>query len=274
MAINFERRISSMAEWARRISGFALVLLITAGLGHRYGLTETPAFLWTLALVAILAIIGLALSAGGFARLWSYGDIAGRASLMAAILSILVLIPFGVSTWLYLRLPALTDITTDLVHPPDFVIAPQFRNEQMNPILPISQTAAALQLQNYPEITGRRLDASPDRVLAAIAPVINSFGWKVRGHFPASAHMSELSIEMEAPSFFLRFPADAVLRMSNEEESTFIDLRIATPYGRHDLGVNARSILNFLAALESELDRQSLLIIDITKSDGEIDAVD
>lgn len=264
-----------MAEWARRVSGFSLVLLVTAGVGHRYGLVETVAFLWTLVLVAGLAVLGIVLAAGGFARLWWHGDKAGRASLTAALLSILVLAPFGVSVWLYWRLPALTDISTDLDQPPGFVVTPQFRDSQMNAIRPIAPEAAALQMQAYPDIAGRRLDASPERVLAAIAPVIAARGWKVRGGMPISAGAPEILIEMEAPSFLLRFPADAVVRLIDEEETTFVDMRIAARYGPHDLGASARRIGAFMTALEAELERQSLQIIDIPpSSDGDVDRID
>lgn len=257
-----------MAEAARNVSGFALVLLVTAGAGHRYELVETVAFLWVLALVAALAVLGLLLAAGGFARLWNHGDKAGRASLTAALLSILVLTPFCLGGWLYWRLPALTDISTDLDHPPRFLLTPQFRDGRMNAIMPIPPGAAALQMQAYPDVTGRRLDASPDRVLAALAPVIAARGWKMRGALPASTDAPEVLIEMEAPSFLLRFPADAVVRLTNEEESTFVDMRIAARYGPHDLGANARRIHAFMTELEAEFERQSLQIIDIPPADG------
>lgn len=269
MAVTFERRVSPMAEWARRVSGFALVLLATASIGHRYGMVESVAFLWVLALAAMLAIVALALAAGGFSRLWSHGDKAGRASLIAVLLSIAVLAPFGISGWLYWRLPALTDISTDLEQPPEFVVTPQYRDSRMNAIRPVTPEAAALQMQAYPDMTGRRLDASPDRVLAALAPVVAARGWKVRGAMPLSAQMPEISIEMEAPSFLLRFPADAVVRLTDEEETTFVDMRIAARYGPHDLGANARRIQAFMAELEAELERQSLQIIDIPPSDGQ-----
>lgn len=274
LAASFERRVSPSAEWAKRIAYFALVLLVTAGIGHRYGFVETIAFLWTLALVAGLALLGLLLAAGGFARLWAHGDKAGRASLMATLLSLLILLPFGFGLWLYLQLPALTDIATDLDQPPHFIKAPQWRTGQMNAIMPISAQAAQLQQQAYPQLSGRRFDVSPDRVLAALAPVITAYGWTVLGHLPASAPATEFSFEMEAPGYFLRFPADAVLRLSEESESTFVDMRMATRYGPHDLGANARHIRNFMAQLAAEIERQSLQIIDIPPSDGDIDRVD
>lgn len=263
-----------MAEWARRVSAFSLVLFVTAGIGHRYGLVETVAFLWTLALVGALAVLGLALAAGGFLRLWTHGDKAGRASLTATLLSLFVLVPYAFGAWLYLRLPALTDISTDLEEPPRFVATPNFRDRQMNPIVPIAPEAAAAQMRAYPDVAGRRLDASPDRVLAALASVVAAREWKVRGHMPTSSQMPEVSIEMEAPSFLLRFPADAVVRLTDEDETTFVDMRVAARYGPHDLGANARRIRGFMTDLAAELERQSLEIIDIPPSDGDVDPVD
>jgi hypothetical protein len=275
MAAFPQRRVSKTAGWARRLSAFSLVLLVTVGVGHRYGLVETFGFLWTLVLVAVLALAGLFLAVGGFSQLWRNGDKAGKASLAATVLSLVVLAPYAVAGWLYLTLPALTDISTDLDEPPAFVIAPRLRTAQMNAIEPVAAEAAALQMRTYPDVAGRRLDASVERVLAALAPVVAARGWRVHGPMPTSAGgRAEISIEMEAPSFLLRFPADAVLRLTDEEETTFVDMRVASRYGPHDLGSNARRINGFMAALAAELERQSLEIIDIPPSDGNENTVD
>ena len=269
MAAFPERRVSRMAAWARRLSAFSLVLLVTAGAGHRYGLVESYGFLWTLALVALLALAGLVLAAGGFAQLWRHGARGGRASLAATLLGAVVLVPYGVAGWLYLTLPALTDISTDLDEPPPFVIAPRLRTPQMNALGPITREAAAAQSRYYPEVVGRRLDASVERVLAALAPVVAARGWKPRAPMPTAAGgRPEILIEMEAPSLLMRFPADAVLRLTDEDETTFVDIRMAARYGPHDLGANARRITAFMADLAAELERQSLEIIDIPPSDG------
>ncbi|MCO5147637.1 MAG: DUF1499 domain-containing protein [Aquamicrobium sp.] len=275
MAAFPQRRVSKTAGWARRLSAFSLVLLVTVGVGHRYGLVETFGFLWTLVLVAVLALAGLFLAVGGFSQLWRNGDKAGKASLAATVLSLIVLAPYAVAGWLYLTLPALTDVSTDLDEPPAFVIAPRLRTAQMNVIGPVTAEAAALQMRTYPDVAGRRLDASVERVLAALAPVVAARGWRVHGPMPTSAGgRTEISIEMEAPSLLLRFPADAVLRLTDEEETTFVDMRMASRYGPHDLGSNARRINGFMAALAAELERQSLEIIDIPPSDGNENTVD
>lgn len=274
MATGPERRVSPMAQRARSIAGFSLVLLIVAGVGHRYGMVETVAYFWILALVAGLALLALGLAAGGFWRLWLYGEKAGKASLAATLLAAIVLAPYAAGAYFVLRYPVLNDISTDLVEPPQFVLAPARRSGAMNAIVPFTREAAALQTEHYPDVSGRRYDASMSRVMNAAAAVIASRGWKPYARLPLEAEHGEVSIELEAPTLLVRFPADAVLRLTDEGASTFVDMRLNTRYAKHDLGDNARRIRAFMSDLDAEFARQSLEIIDIPASDEEEDPVD
>lgn len=274
MAALPERRVSPAAEWARRLSGFALVLLLISGLGHRYGLVETVALFWLLGLVFVLAMLGLGLAVVGFQRLWDHGEKAGRASLAATVLSLLVLSPYLFGAYLVVARPPLTDISTDLHEPPQFLLAPRSRSGGMNPILPIGEEAAELQMRHYPEVSGRRYEASMDRVLNAVRAVVAAHGWRPLRPLPAELDATEFSFEAEAPTWLLRFPADAALRLTDEGESVFVDMRLSARYGGNDLGYGARRIRAFMAALDAEFTRQSLEIIDIPASAGEEDAVD
>ena len=225
MAALPERRVSSMAEWARSISGFSVVLFVASGVGHRYGLVETVAFFWLLGIVAALALLGLGLAAGGFRRLWEHGEKAGRASLAATVLSLLVLAPYMTGAYFALAYPALTDISTDLVEPPNFALTARTRTGGMNPVAPISPEAAELQLHHYPEVNGRRYDASMDRVLSAVAATVAAQGWTPRRRLPAELQAAEFSFEAEAPTWLLRLPSDAALRLTDEGESVFVTYR-------------------------------------------------
>lgn len=256
-----------MAGWARGLSRFALVLFVTASVGHRYGMVETVAFFCILGLVGALAILTLALAAGGFAMLWQHGVRAGRASLSATFVAAAILTPYAFGAYNALRYPALTDISTDTVEPPVFRFAPQRRNGfGMNQIVPLGREAAAAQLHAYPEVTGRRFDASIERVLAAATAVIAAKGWQTYATPPQEIVTSEISLEMLAPTFVMRFPVDAVVRLTDEGESTFVDMRMNARYGGHDMGDGARRIRAFMADLDAEFERQSLRIIDIPDS--------
>ena len=277
MAALAERRVSPVAGWAKRVSAFSLVLLVTACVGHRYGMVETVAFFWVLGLAFALAVLGFGLAMGGFNRLWVHGEKAGRASLAATLLSSLVLAPFLFAAYLVVTHPALNDMSTDLSEPPQFVVAPRLRTARMNTIVPISPEAAERQLQHYPDVSGRRYDASLNRVLSAVVAVMQANGWRPRGRLPGPDTLIQgpgLSIEAEAPSFLLRLPADAVVRLTDEGESTFVDMRLNIRYGKHDFGSNARRIRGFMAQLDAEFARQTLQIIDIPPSDEDEDAVD
>lgn len=274
MAALPERRVSPAAEWARRLSGFSVLLLVASGLGHRYGLVETVALFWLLGIVFVLAMLGLGLAAAGFQRLWDHGEKAGKASLAATALSLLVLSPYALGGYLVLTRPPLTDISTDLHEPPQFLLTPRTRTGGMNPIVPITDEAAELQMRHYPEVSGRRYEASMDRVLNAVRTVVAAHDWTPLRPLPAELDAREFWFEAEAPTWLLRFPADAALRLTDEGESVFVDLRLNARYGGNDLGYGARRIRAFMAELDAEFTRQSLEIIDIPASAGEEDAVD
>jgi len=49
----------------------------------------------------------------------------------------------------------------------------------------------------------------------------------------------------------LRF--DFIIRLREEAETTFVDVRVASRYGQHDLGFSAEEAEQYLGALDSEL---------------------
>jgi uncharacterized protein (DUF1499 family) len=253
----FERKTSGAALWSRRIALFSLVLFVVSALGHRRGLVDTFGFLWILLLVAALAVLALLLVAASFRRVWSRGDRGGGAALVAVLVSGLVLAPFGVTVVRSFLYPRLSDISTDLVDPPKLAAAGAERHGHMNPVRPISREKAALQIAAYPGITGRRYNASPDDVLSAVDHVIAVKGWKVVSHPPLIDGESEYTLEVVAKTLLLGFPSDVAIRLTDEGESTYVDMRSASRYGDGDLGDNAARISNFLDALDAEMVNQA-----------------
>lgn len=266
MAANDRRSQSSVARWSWNTAYFAVVLLVTSAIGHRYGLVETEAFLWTLGVVFALAVIGLILAWIALDDLWTNGNRAGRVAALAAPICVAVLAPYLWGIYLVLRYPPLTDISTDLVEPPVMARAQLLRTPRMNPVVPISDEAAALQLSYYPEVAGRRFEASMDRVLQSVAVVLAQSGWTPRTRLPDSIVTDEFTFEAEAPSSLLRIPSDAAIRLFSDDQSVFVDLRLNTRYLRHDLAQNASRIATFMDELETEFERQSIRIIDIPPS--------
>lgn len=274
MAAYYRPEYSSAARWSWRAASFSLILFVTAGAGHRYGMVETEGFFWVVGIVFLLAVLGLAFAIHGLGEVWNKGHLGGRRAAGGALVSLVVLAPFVLGVVLLVRYPPLTDISTDLVEPPSLARAQLLRTSRMNVIGPIGEEAAALQLRYYPDVTGRRFEASMERVFAAVVAVVEEAGWKPRTRLPDAVATGEFAFEAEAPTLVLRLPADAAVRLTDEGETVFVDLRLNARYMRHDLGDNARRIRAFMVDLDAEFERQSMRIIDIPPSDGDEDGID
>jgi len=60
-------------------------------------------------------------------------------------------------------------------------------------------------------------------------------------------------IQYETRTLVLGIPQDILIRLVEEEETTFVDMRVATRDGDHDLGLNAELIRSFLLDLDVRL---------------------
>ena len=294
-----ERRDSPASRWSARLAYFATILLLVAGLSHRFGLLETVPFLGVLLIVCLLAAAGLGFAFAGFADLWERGDRGGRRALAAAIVCLVLLAPYALGAWRVMEYPQLTDVATDLDDPPAFLSLSSQRPPFANPVAAIDMSKAQMIRASYPDLVGRRYPVSPDQVLEQVQALIADRGWSIAARHgvvdepvvpPAEDEAGEAllptpeprptaggaapppiageeeaapedggaggeaSIEVRAFSPWLRFPSDVVVRLTDEGEATFVDMRSASHFARHDLGDNADRIRRFLADLDARMD--------------------
>lgn len=251
-----ERRKSRAAGWSRRSGAFSATLLLTAVVGHHFGLVETPAFLWVLAVVALVAALALLFAGFAFSRLWNFGDLGGRDLAVGCLLALLVLAPYGVAAYRFVIYPPLRDISTDLDDPP--ALAAAVSAGGMNRVAPPTPGERRLQAQSYPLVTGHRYDLPVGDVVGAVETVLERRGWRFtpppaapEGQMPEG--QTEITLDALASSFVLDLPADVAIRVGADGDSTFVDMRSASRYGRHDLGENAARIVDFLTELDQEV---------------------
>lgn len=247
-----ERRVSKAAVWSRRFASFAAVLLLTAAAGHRLAMLETPGFFVVLGLSAGIAAAALVLAAIGFSRLWNHGDVAGKNIAAAVLLAMVVFSPLGMGLYRGLTLPQLTHVSTDVDDPPELVRPAGSRVSDMNAITPFTAEEKRLQLENYPLVTGRRYAMGFDRVLDAAVGLVQARGWQLVPPLP-DGEAVETTIHAAARTWLLGFPADVSIRLTDEETSTYVDMRSASRYGDHDLGDNADRVAGFLSDLDTEI---------------------
>jgi Protein of unknown function (DUF1499) len=245
------RRRSSAAYWANRFASFSAVLFVVSGLGHRFGLVDTISFFWLLGVIGALALGALLLAGVGFFRLWTFGDRGGISAAFAVIIALAVLSPFAVSAWRVYEYPRLSDISTDVTDPPPLDAAALARTASMNPVGPISAEDAALQTDGYPDLTGRRYPLSADRVQELAAALVLARGWTFEKPPTPPLDGGDSYIEALARTTILAFPVDVSIRVTDEGDTCYVDMRSASRYGRHDLGDNAKRINEFLLALDA-----------------------
>jgi uncharacterized protein (DUF1499 family) len=251
MRPHFRRRQSISAKWSVRFAFLAAILFVLSGLGHRFQRIETPEFLWLLAIVAALSLLALLLSLKGFTSVWRRGDRGFPSAFWGAVIALVVLSPFIGTLYQALALPAIYDVSTDIADPPELFAAGQ-RTERMNPLVN-DEESRGVQSSAYPQVTGRRYDGSPDRILTAVNTVISNNGWTVVQQKGEPGDDEEILLEIVARTWLLGFTSDVVIRLSDEGETTYVDMRSVSRYGIHDLGENADRITSFMAALDAEV---------------------
>jgi hypothetical protein len=248
-----ERRVSNATVWSRRVAIFSFVLLLTAGMGHRFGFLSTPDLFPVLGVVAGFAVLALLFAVRALFLFWHYGGKGGGTLLFAILVALLVLAPFGITAYRAVTLPMLNDVSTDTDDPPEFTVAAAQRTGGMNRIAPFTLERRKLQEDNYPNVTGRRYEAPMAQVADVVQDVLDDRGWRIVSSTDFRPDATEITIEAEASSPLLGLAADVAIRLIDEDTSTYVDMRSASRYGPHDFGDNAARIALFLADLDVEI---------------------
>lgn len=259
MARDDYRQYAPQARPARGLAFFALVLLVVAGLGHRFGSIATPEFLWVLGIVLALGVASLVLAALALRRIWVEDDGGAGPAVVAVLLALIVLAPFGFATYGVLTHPQLFDISTDPVTPPKFVVAAENRDDRMNAIKAIAPDEAEAMARAYPDLAPRSYALPLADATQAVLQVAAARGFTPIGRTPSP---DGETLEFVGYSYVLGFPSDVAIRLTANGETTRVDMRSASRYGSHDQGENARRIGNFLEALDYEVDVMTGVIVE------------
>lgn len=141
------------------------------------------------------------------------------------------------------KYPKIHDITTDTVNPPAFHYATDVRHTSHNSPLYRSGNAL-LQQEAYSHIQPLILELSPEQALVAAKALVQSIGWGIY-----TVDESHHYIEAYDKTAWLGFVDDVVIRVSQHEAGSRVDVRSASRIGLSDLGANAQRIDTFLQQL-------------------------
>ena len=262
-----EAPVSRLAVWARRIALFSLAATFIAVIIVRSGALDIVPALSTLAGALVLACVAILLAFAAGVVIWRHG-IGGGGHAVTALFIGAALIAYP----LYLgarasRLPAIFDITTDPIDPPQFDAIARLRPRDANPITYAGLYAAEQQHAAYPDIEPDDTTATPQDAYTAVMKVITKRKWRVVDSRPPQGPVPRVIdargsqagtvrdgiVEAIARTPILGFRDDVVVRIRPTIDGARIDVRSASRYGRHDLGTNAKRVRSLIDDIDDAL---------------------
>jgi uncharacterized protein (DUF1499 family) len=252
MAERSGERRERRARRAASLTIAALALAVLSGLGvalsgpsHRFGILGTRWALGVFALAALGGLVAAALAAWAIAlalsaRVWR--SVAGSALALlvalAAAAPLLGMVRAGAAS------PLIHDITTDTDNPPRFVALQALRAASENGASYGGADVVTQQKRVYPDLAPLVLALPPEQAFARVEAAARAMGWRVIASAP-----SEGRLEASDTTRWFGFTDDIVVRVKAAPSGSRIDVRSASRVGRSDLGVNARRIRAFIAAV-------------------------
>ena len=140
-------------------------------------------------------------------------------------------------------LPAIHNISTDVQNPPSFNAIASVRGPDANP-LEYPATNIAPQQAAYPNVKTLILEQPVSEVFARAMSVVEENGWEIVAQ-DADAGI----IEATATTLLWGFKDDVVIRVTEGESSTLVDVRSVSRVGASDIGANAKRIESILSDL-------------------------
>lgn len=138
-------------------------------------------------------------------------------------------------------LPGIHDVTTDMESPPEFVTlldAPGRRNS-----FDYTLETAERQKAKFPWVKPIISELSRNEAYARSISVASELGWEIAGEDPSSG-------KFEATDYtkWFQFHDDIVVRISEYQDGSRVDIRSLTRVGGSDHGLGAIRIMKFTAA--------------------------
>jgi uncharacterized protein (DUF1499 family) len=238
-------RTSGVSRLAAALGAVSLAALVAAGPLHHLGLVGLAGAFGVLKWAVYGALATLVLAAAGIV-------VAARrrsgmpTAVTALVLSLAAIGSVGALAWRASRVPAIHDVTTDMLQPPPFLAVLPLRAGALNPVEYGGPDVAAKQRTAYPDIAPLLLSVPADRAFDRALAAVRAMGWELVASDPAGGR-----IEATDTTFWFGFKDDIVIRVTPQPTGSRVDVRSLSRVGGGDLGANAARIRRYRAALNA-----------------------
>jgi hypothetical protein len=246
---------SQVALWSRSVAVFGATVALLTVLLVRLGIIDPASALASIGAAVALALVALLLVAAATVVIWRTGRRGVGAAVGAAVIALLTLAYPAYLAFEAVRLPVLSDISTDLANPPYFSLS-RAAYEAREGFQPkgVGTRSRELQRAAYPDVEPIVVDLDADEAFALVLKTAKAIGWKLVDQRPPGGRTGEGHADFIDKTLVLGLDEDVTVRLKPLSGQTRIDLRAASRYGRHDFGSNAERITAFAEGLQSQLD--------------------
>lgn len=252
MAGIYKFKTSRLSYWALWLSRLSIPVAILSFLLLRFGGMHPSVAIYCFAAAAMLALFSMLVSFAAFPSIWVDGYVGGRRLWSTFIRSLFLLIPALLLGYLYFSKPVLSDVTTAPLDPPEFEASLDILHEQDNSLALPSLLEREEQAIAYPELKSLSFQQSPALLYLMSEDAMKDNGWDIKRALPVSENwLEDAYLEASIRSMITGLRYAMVVRLRDDgEEGTIIDMRSASLWGQHDLGLNSRRVLGFQETLK------------------------
>lgn len=252
-----EEPVSNAAVWCRRLAVFSLPVAAIAVLLARTNAVEPQASLAVLGGAIVVALIALLLFLAACVVIWQDGRRGLGEALSGALLAALTLGYPAYLAFEAVRLPVLSDISTDTADPPRFS-ASRAAIAARSGFTPAAYDAGLAERQRdaYPDIEPIVVDLEPEEAYQLVLETAASRGWRVIDQRPPGGRSGVGHLDFLDRTLVMGFSEDITVRLRPLAGQTRIDVRSSSRYGRHDFGANAKRIRQFAEELQAGLNEK------------------
>ena len=226
----------------------ATFIFLVSGYGYRWEI-------WSLGMAFSLlrysAYAAIGISVVSLISIWFFRKSRFKVLMYVIVAFILTGIVSGTALYWQHRaqsVPAIHDISTNLLNPPEFVSIVRLRADAPNPPEYEGEETARLQHKAYPHIEPLVVEAGVQETMDAAVVLVVQRGWDL-----VAINRMDGRIEATEKLPWFGFRDDVVLRFSETEDGTQVDMRSKSRVGRSDIGVNADRIAKFLIDLKRQM---------------------
>lgn len=226
------------------LARLAAMVAIVAATAQFFTLIEPVPLFWVIGSVVLMLLVALVAAGIALRTIWREGS-SGLGELSGALLwavPVLAVLAFGAAQ--IVANPPLTEVSTDPAEPPRFFPAE-------NASFGLAELRA--QIMAWPDLTGRRYASSPGELETALRQIIAENGWVLSGQFGTLETDGEMTLLIEGRAGILLLPMRAAVRITEEGETSYVDIRSQSLVGSHDFGANEAVITRMLDDLSLAL---------------------